>query len=740
MSIGRSMRRVEDEDLLVGRAPFTDDLEVAREAAHLVLVRSPFAHAAVRLGSPPAGVLTIVAEDVPELTWPHLLPGPPLRRPLASDRTRFVGEAVAAIVSDDPRRGQDLASEFDVDFEPLEASTTVERALQSGAPLVYEDMGTNVAYHDESESDPRLFSDADLVIERKFRQHRIAPAMMECRAILAVPDGSGGLVVYVSHQNAHKFHGELVRSFGLAPQQIRVIVPNVGGAFGAKGPLYGEYLLAAWAALQTGRPVKFIESRSENLLLTVHGRSQTQRVQAGVTRDGRITALRAEIDGELGAALDSQRWCLGSTRVMLSGAYRIPRIEWDVRGILTHTPPIGAFRGAGRPEAAYLIERMVDEIGRELDIDPSVVRRQNFIEPDAFPYRLPTGGTYDSGDYRKAFDLALDRLDYDSARAEQIGTDPSSRHLTGVGVAAYVEMSAIGHEYGAVELREDGSVFVRTGTSPHGQGHYTSWTQLVVAQLGVHPGDVTVVHGDTAVVPRGHGTFGSKSSSLGGSAVELAAQRVADELRRLAAEHLEVAPEDIVFANGAAEVVGSPGSGVPLATLAAAAGGKIGAEHDFEGTGQNHPYGTHVCTVRIDTETGEVSITNYVAIDDSGRLINPLIVEGQIHGGIMQGISHALAEEIRFDEHGQLLNGSLATYPLPTMAAAPVIDGHRTEARSPTNPLGVKGVGESGITGATAAVANAVYAALAPLGIDEDVLPMPFTKDKVWSAVAEARR
>ncbi len=736
MRVGRPMRRVEDEALVSGTGPFTDDLEAAREAAHLVLVRSPFAHARVRLGSPPPGAFVIVAQDVPELTWPHLLPGPPPRQALAADRTRFVGEAVAAIVADDPREGRDLASEFDIDFDPLAAATTVTRALAPDAPLVFEELGTNVAYHDESESDPDLFAGADVIVARTFRQHRIAPGMLECRAILAVPDGRGGLEVHVGHQNAHKLHGELVRTFGLSPDQVRVIVPNVGGAFGAKGPLYGEYLLAAWAALQTGRPVKFIETRSENLLLTVHGRSQTQRVRAGVTRDGRITALRADIDGELGAGLDSQRWCLGSTRVMLSGAYRIPRIEWNVRGVLTHTPPIGAFRGAGRPEAAYLVERLVDEVGRELDLDPRTVRERNFIEPDAFPYVLPTGGTYDSGDYRMAFDLALQRVGYDELRARQVSPDPAGRRLTGVGIAAYVEMSAIGEEYGGVEVRADGSVYVRTGTSPHGQGHYTSWTQLVVDQLGVDPGDVTVIHGDTAIVPRGHGTFGSKSSSLGGSAVDLAAQDVADQLRRLAAEQLEVAPEDVVLGGGSAEVVGSPGSGVSLATLAAAAGGTVGAEHDFTGKGQNHPYGTHVCEVEIDTETGEVSITRYAAVDDSGRLINPLIVEGQLHGGIMQGVSHALAEEVRFDEHGQLLNGTLATYQLPTMSAAPTIDGRRTEAPSPTNPLGVKGVGESGITGATAAVANAVYAALAPLGIGEDELPMPFTPDKVWAAVA----
>lgn len=739
MSLGQPMRRVEDADLLLGSAPFTDDLPEAREAAHLVMVRSPFAHARFELGRQPTGATVIVADDVPDLVWPHLLPGPPPRRALAFDRVRFVGEGVAAIVANDPRSGRDLATEFDVDYEPLDAATSVEAALLPDAPLIYEGLGTNLAYHDESDADPGLFDQADRLVTRTFRQHRIAPGMMECRAVLAVPDGKGGLVVYVGHQNAHKFQGELCRALGLEADQVRVIVPNVGGAFGAKGPLYGEYLLTAWAALHTGRPVKFIETRAENLLLTVHGRSQTQRVQVGVTNDGRITALRAKIDGELGAAIDSQRWCLASTRVMLSGAYRIPRIEWDVRGILTHTPPIGAFRGAGRPEATYLIERAVDEVARDLGLDPRVVRERNFIEPDAFPYSLPTGGTYDSGDYRKAFDIALERLGYDELRAKERSSDPGGRYLTGIGLAAYVEMSAIGEEYGSVEVKEDGTVFVRTGTSPHGQGHYTSWTQLVVGQLGVEPGQVTVIHGDTAIVPTGHGTFGSKSSSLGGSAVELAARTVADELRRLAADHLEAAPADIVLQCGQASVVGSPGSGVSLSVLAEEAGGSVEAEHVFEGKGQNHPYGTHACAVEIDTETGSVNVTKYVSIDDSGRLINPLIVEGQLLGGVLQGISHAMAEEVRFDEAGQMVNASLASYHLPVIAATATVDGARVEARSPTNPLGVKGVGESGITGAASAVANAVYSALAPLGIDEESLPMPFTPDKVWAAVAGAR-
>lgn len=735
MSFGTSMRRVEDEALLSGSAPFTDDLPEAREAQHLILVRSPFPHATFRLGRPPAGARAIVAEDVPNLVWPHLLPGPPLRKALADGRTRFVGEAVAAIVSDDPVAGRDLAAELDVDYEPLDAVTTAEQALLPGAPLVFEEMGTNLAYRDESDPDPNLFDEADKVITRTFRQHRIAPGMMECRAILAVPDGKGGLTVYVSHQNAHKFHGELCRTFGLEPDRVRVILPNVGGAFGAKGPLYGEYLLAAWAALETGRPVKFVETRAENLLLTVHGRSQTQKVRMGVTVDGRITALHADVLGELGAALDSQRWCLGSTRVMLSGAYRIPKIGWDIKGALTHTPPIGAFRGAGRPEATYLVERAVDEVARELGMDPRRVREANFIGPDAFPYRLPTGGTYDSGDYALAFKLALDRFGYDQEAEE----DSTGRYLTGVGLAAYVEMSAVGDEYGAVELRADGSAFVRTGTSPHGQGHYTSWTQLVMDQLGLEASDISVIHGDTAIVPEGHGTYGSKSSSLGGSAVETAAREVADEVRRLASKYLEAHPEDIVLQGGRASVAGSPQSGVTLATLVEEAGAPISAEHTYQSRGQNHPYGTHATSVRVDVETGEIEITRYVAVDDSGRLINPLIVEGQLLGGILQGVSHAMAEEAKFDDWGQMLNGSLASYPLPTIGDAVDVDRSRVEAPSPTNPLGVKGVGESGITGATSAVANAVYDALAPLGIDEEALPMPFTPDKVWAAIARAR-
>lgn len=735
MTAGRSMPRVEDEGLLLGRARFVDDLEAAREAVHMVLVRSPFAHARVTLGSAPPGMELIVATDVPDLTWPHLLPGLPPRRPLAGDRVRHVGEPVAAIMAEKPRDARDMAAALEVDYESLEAATTVEDALRPDAPLVYEDLGTNLVYRDQSSIDPDLFATADRIVRRRFRNHRVSPGMMECRAALAVPD-QAGVLIYVGHQNPHKLQAELAAALGLDSEQVRVVVPEVGGAFGAKAPLYPEYLLVAWAALQMGRPVKYIETRSENLLLAVHGRAQAQRVEAGVTRDGQITALRAVIDGDLGAAVDSQRWCLALTRLMISGAYRIPRIEWDVRGVLTHTPPVGAFRGAGRPEAAYLIERLVDEVARELGLDSNEVRRRNFIQPHEFPYVTPTGATYDSGSYRTALDLASDRLGYEEMRAREEANDPGSRHLTGVGFASYVEMSASGQEYGSVELGDDGSVVARTGSSPHGQGHETTWTQLVVDRLGIEAGSVTILHGDTGLVPRGGGTSGSRSASLAGSALDQAASGLADELRKRAGELLEANPVDIVLSSGRAEVTGSPGLGVSLANLAADAGGRIEVEHLFEAKAQNHPYGTHACVVDIDTETGVVSIIKYVAIDDPGRLINPLIVEGQIRGAILQGVSYALAEEARFDEQGQMLNGSFTSYPLPMITSALHVESGRIETPSPTNPLGVKGVGESGVTGATAAVANAVFSALAPLGIGEESLSMPFTPDKVWAAVS----
>ena len=735
-SFGRSVSRVEDADLLIGRARFLDDLPAAKDALHLKVLRSPFAHATFEIDSLPetqdAHVFTYA--DVAHLTWEHLLPGPSSRHPLARERTRYVGEAVAAIACADPQLALDLLADIWVDYEPLPASTTIEQALATDAPLVYSSVDDNVGYRDESEHDPDIFADADVVIERVFTNPRMAPGMLEPRTVLAVP-GENELTVYVGHQAPHSLRRQLLEIFGSALDDVRVIAPEVGGAFGAKGGLYPEYVLTVHAALATGRPVKYIETRSENLTVTWHGRGQTQRVAAGVRSDGTLVGLRVDVDADFGAGIDSQRWSVLLMRLMLSGAYRIPKIEWTVRGVLTHTAPMGVFRGAGRPQAAYLVERIVDEIARELRLDPAVVRSRNFIAIDEFPYPTGTESTYDSGNYEEALRIALDTAAYATMREEQSkAVESNDGTLIGIGIASYVELTAGGEEYAEVELDDAGSVTVKTGTSPHGQGHDTTWAQLVADQLGVPIEQTAVVHGDTSKVPRGGGTMGSRSAVLGGSSVWAAADEVATILKNTAAQLLEAAPEDIRLKDGRATVVGSD-IGLGFETLVAENGGRITATDVFKEPAQTYPFGTHICILTIDTTTGEIDIIRYVAVDDCGRVINPAIVEGQLHGGILQGASQALREVVRYDESGQLLTGNLTTYPIPDLTMAIPITALRTETPSPLNPLGLKGVGESGVTGATPAVANAVYDALAHLGIGEDTLTMPFTPDRVWSAL-----
>lgn len=737
-SFGRSLQRVEDGELLRGAARFVDDHDPAREALHLVVARSAFAHARVCLGALDhrTGIVAVLGpDDVSHLGWPQLLPDLPRLRPLAVGVTRYQGEPLAAVVAESPRRGRDAVMEIDVDYDVLPAAPDVPRALVPGAPLVYEELGSNIVYRDESEERPAAPPSGSVVVRREFTFPRIAPGMLEGRAFLAVPDGDG-LLVYAGHQNAHKLRAELATLLGLGEHDVAVVAPAVGGGFGAKSSFYPEYALAAYAALELGRPVKYVETRSENLMLTAHGRAQTQRVAVAADPLGRLVSLDVEVDANFGAAADIQRWCIALTRRMLSGAYRIPRITWRMRGVLTHTAPLGAFRGAGRPEAAYLLERIVDELARELGQDPVALRMANFVEPEAFPYRTPTGVTYDSGTYAAALEAAVEAGDYHAwtARRDRRRTEGASR-LLGVGVASYVEMTASGGEYGSVTLDGNGRALVRTGTSPHGQGHETAWAQVVCDELGLRPEHVSVSYGDTRHIPRGGGTSGSRSASLGGSAAARAAGRLADRLRELAAARLEAAAADICLEEGFARVAGTD-IGVELAVLVAdTPAGSVTEEADFEAPGQTFPFGSSICVVEVDTETGEVTVQAHASVDDCGRVINPLLVEGQIDGGRLQGISLALREQVRYDDDGLLLSGNLTTYLLPTVRDTPRTTTLRTETPSPNNPLGVKGVGELGTTGATPAVANAVVDALGGVGADPAGLQIPFTPDRVFRAL-----
>lgn len=734
--IGQPLPRTEDPDLLSGTARFLEDLEEGAGAMHLGMLRSPLAHAEVEFGdiTGTSREEIVLPGDVAHLRWDHLLAGPEPIRPLAADRVRYVGQPVAAAIGRSQSEAMQALETLDVDFKPLAAVADVSVAASPDAPLVYPNMDSNVVWRDDSEASPSVFADAPVLIERVFTNGRVAPAMMECRGILAIPDGDR-LIVYVGHQNPHKLHRELCKIFGLEPEKLRVIVPAVGGAFGAKASLYPDYVLCAFAAMRTGNPVKYVERRRDNLLVTAQGRSQVQRVKLAATTEGDILGLRAEIDADFGAGVDIQRWCVVLTRRMLAGAYHIPHIEWSVRGVLTHTPPIGAYRGAGRPEATYLIERGIDELAREVDMDPADVRRRNFIEANQFPYSTPTGVTYDSGDYSLAFGAALDAVDYEAIRSEQ--STRSAGSLLGIGITSYVEMSAAGEEFGRVSMDESGRVTVFTGTSPSGQGHATSWGQLVAAELDIEPSKVNVLVADTEFVPKGGGTSGSRSAPLAGSAIELAVKKVAAQLKEEAASRLEASPQDVRFADGQAVVVGTD-IGITFADLVSGIGASINAEEVFKSASQNFPFGTHVCVVEIDEETGETCIRRYVAVDDCGTVINPLIVEGQIEGGILQGLSYALSEGFAYDEQGQPLVSTFASYPIPSALSAVDVDVARTQTPTPVNSMGMKGVGESGITGATPAAANAIHDALSHRGIDARGLQMPYTSQKLWALLARA--
>jgi carbon-monoxide dehydrogenase large subunit len=736
MLFGRRVARVEDADLLAGNGRFLDDIEPPG-TLHLAVRRSDVAHGRITdLDTTHAerrpGARAFVAEDLARLRWRQVLAEMPQRTALAGDVVRYQGEPVAVTVADDRATATHAAADIWVDYEDLPVLADVRAAMAPAAMPLYEEIDSNVVYRSGNEAIEGLFDGAAVVVERTFANHRIAPGMLEPRGVLAVPGDDGRLTVYCSHQSPHRLRDLLASALGVDTNRIRVVVPDVGGGFGSKASFYPEYAIAAELARRFDRPVKFVETRSENLAVSTHGRDQVTTVAVGARPDGEIVGLRFRAIGNLGAAVDNQRWCLHATEQMVSGCYRIPRIEREILGVLTNTAPVGAFRGAGRPEAAYALERAIDHLARRLDLDPIAVRKRNLIEPEAFPYATGTGSTYDSGSYRQALDLALDRLDYEAVRAEQAGR--SDGPLIGVGVASYVELAGGGQEYGEVAISETGDVTVKTGTSPHGQGHRTAWAQIAADELGVDIAAVDVIHGDTDVIPRGGGTSGSRSAVLGGTAVGLAAGQLADRIRDLAAERLEAARADIRLSHGHAMVAGTD-VGVPVHALVQ---GELVETADFVTPGLTYPFGVHGCVVEIDIDTGEVAVRTYVAVDDCGPVINPIITEGQVHGGIAQGVGHALFEGVAFDEKGNLVTGNWTSYRIPAISDVLPIDSARTETPTPNNPLGVKGVGEAGATGSTPAVANAVMDALVRLGVDEDDISMPYTPVKVWSAIRRA--
>ncbi|MBF4764790.1 xanthine dehydrogenase family protein molybdopterin-binding subunit [Nocardioides islandensis] len=745
--LGTQVRRVEDPELLVGKGTFVDNTQ-DETLAHAVFVRSPFAHARI------TGIDTSEAEAAPGVLAVYTSadlgddPVPAFavinklapRYALARDKARYVGDPVALVVAESRAAAVDAAELVDVDYDDLPAVSDVEAALAADAPLQFEEIGSNIAVrrHGKDRSDP--FEGADHVTRVRMVNQRIATAPIEGNAIIVRPDGPSvgpdHVSAWVSTQHPHLSRDLLAETLGLEEDQVRVVAPHVGGAFGGKAGIGPDHAAVALAAVRLGRGVKWVETRSE-AMLSMQGRGQVQYAELGLTSEGRIVGLRLRMIGECGAyAGFGGSFPTGSTYIMAQGTYVIPELRYDGIGVLTNTAPVGAFRGAGRPEAAACLERLMDVAADELGIAPEEIRRRNFIAPDAFPYKTKTGMTYDNGDYDLPLREALRIADVDGARAEQRRRiDAGETKLLGIGIATYVEITGFGgSELGQVEVHADGSATVRSGTSAHGQGHATSFSMIVSDRLGIPMEKIRYEQSDTAIIPTGGGTGGSRSLQIGGSAVGKAADELREKAIEIAARMLEAAPEDVVL-DGDFSVAGVPGSSIGWTELAAYAHdqeGGLGVVTDYRLPSATFPFGAHVSIVEVDTETGRVRPLRHVAVDDCGRIVNPLLVAGQQHGGAVQGISQALWEEMVYDENGTPITATFVDYALPTAADVIQLETSNTETPTPVNPLGAKGIGESATIGSTPAVQNAVVDALSHLGVRH--IDLPCTAERVWLA------
>ena len=746
--LGTRVVRIEDPALLRGQGTFIDNV-APKDALHVAFVRAQTAAGqilSIDLDDARAmpGVLDVVTGDdidVGPLRSSPLL-GEVHQPLLATDRVRFVGEPVVAIVAETKQQAVDAAEAVWVDVEPAEPVLDLEAAVAAG-PIVHESLGTNLVLDQGDPVGPEDLT-GEVTVGLRMVNQRMAPVPLEGRAVAARWD-DGRLTQWSCTQGAHGTRDELARLFGVEPADVHVLTPDVGGGFGAKHGTTPEELLVAWLARRLDRPVRWTETRSENLVGMVHGRGQVQHAWLAGTADGRITGYRLDVIQDAGAYAGSGGVLPYMTRLMAPGCYAIDDVAVRIRSVTTSTPNVGAYRGAGRPEAAAAIERMVDRFAAEIGMDPVEVRRRNLLPADAFPLRTATGGRYDSGDYAGVLDAALAAADYDGLRREQAERrDAGGPVQLGIGVSVYVEITNVMRqsEYGSVEITPDGGAIVRTGSSAHGQGHHTAWAMLVSDRTGIPMARIEVRHGDTDDVPRGGGTGGSKSLQIGGAAAAAAAELVVEEARRLAAELLEADPADVVHdaSTGTFAVAGTPVSARSWAELAAAAPGagleRLFAETDFQPEGSTFPFGAHVAVVEVDTETSKVRLVRHVACDDAGTIVNPLLVEGQVHGGVAAGISQALFEEVRYDADGNPLTTTLADYSFPAASEFPSFERVAHETPTPHNPLGAKGIGESGTIGATPAVQNAVVDAVAHLGVVH--IDLPLSPERVWSAIEAA--
>ncbi|HEX5635000.1 MAG TPA: molybdopterin cofactor-binding domain-containing protein, partial [Gemmatimonadales bacterium] len=676
-----------------------------------------------------------------------------------------VGDAVAIVIAETRAQARDAIDLVDVDYDVLGAETDPEKALEPGAPQFHDDVPGNKAFRWEvagGDTDA-AFRDAEVSVKLRIVQQRLLPTAMETRgAVASYNKGTGQLTLWVSSQNPHIHRFLCSVMLKLPEHRVRVIAPEVGGGFGSKIPAYADEALVSWASMQLGRPVKWSEDRSENYKVTIHGRDHVEHVEMCGRKDGTITGIRSNVFAGLGAYASTAGPGIPTILhgLVYSGAYVIPNIKCVVNGAYTSATPTDAYRGAGRPEAAYLIERLVDTFARAAGMDPVDVRRRNFIPKDKFPYTVATGVTYDSGDYEPALDKALEMVDYKAFRREQEAARKKGRYL-GIGVVSYIEICGLGpsqvagaigfgaglYDSAIVRVYPTGVVRVYIGASPHGQGEETTFAQVVAEEFGIPVENIEIVHGDTETTPQGWGTYGSRTTAVCGSAVKIAAQRVKEKAKKLAAHLLEANEADLEWDGTQFKVKGTPGAGKSFAELALMAnvawnmpaGLEPGLEASafFDPTNFVYPFGTHVCTVEVDVETGRVKILRYIAVDDCGPHINPVIVQGQIHGGVVQGIGEAMQEIALYDQEGQLLTGTLMDYAFPKATQVPHVETACTVTPSPVNPLGVKGCGEAGTIASAAAVVNAVLDALQPFGIDN--IDKPVTPARVWAAIQAAK-
>jgi aerobic carbon-monoxide dehydrogenase large subunit len=743
MSImGTRVLRTEDPRLLTEGGVYVDDLRVPEMtgAAFATFVRSPIAHALITgidagaAREQPGVVAVITAADLPTAD------GPTAEPLLAADRVRFVGEPVALVLTDARYQGEDAAELVSVEYEPLTAVPGTDAALTGGV-LLFPASESNIVKTGTSGScDDASFAHCDVVIERTIVNQRLAPVPLEGRAA-AASWADGRLTVWCSTQNAQIARDTIAGKLGLDSGTIRVIAPDVGGGFGAKVGVDRDVIAVAAAAHRTGRPVRWSETRSENLLCMVHGRAQQHSYKIGGTRDGEVLAYRLDIVQDCGGYPRFGASQPGLTMLMASGVYDIPHVGAAYRSVVTNTTPVAAYRGAGRPEATAAIERAIDDFAAEIGMDPAEVRRRNLVAPEKFPFTTATGAVYDTGEYAAALDKVLAAAGYAGLRAEQVRRrERGDTVQLGVGVSCYVEITAGdgGSETARLVVHDDGSATVYTGSSPHGQGHATAWAMLVQDEMGIPMDRVTVIHGDTDAIPVAVGTFGSRSLQLGGTAVYQAAGEVRDKARRVAAGMIEASEADLELQSGTWQVRGDPASGLSWAEVAQHAGPDgLSADVEFKASQPTFPFGAHVSVVEVDVETGKVTMLRHVTVDDAGNIVNPVLAEGQRHGGIAQGAAQALLEEVRYDGDGNPLTSTLADYAAITADVLPSFELVTMETPTTVNPLGVKGIGEAGTIGSTPAVQNAVIDAVSHFGVRH--IDMPATPERVWVAISEAR-